>query len=176
VDAELARAKEVDSLAEAPLTEPSFVLAVAAVLRHLGGLGTNASEVSTGFEGTKMPEISIEEYVSRVHEFMGCSPEVYVHAVIYIDRVIKRNPEFCVTTLNIHRLFITAVVIAIKYFDDTYYAQEYYGSVAGVNPKELGKLEVRMLKLLNWTIFVSPQAYTEYRASVLHAMDGSAEN
>ncbi len=56
----------------------------------------------------------------------ACSGECFVLALVYIDRIIQSNPSFMVNSLNIHRLLITSVMLAAKFFDDQYFNNAYY--------------------------------------------------
>lgn len=49
--------------------------------------------------------------------------------LIYMDRFIQRN-DFALTSLNVHRVAITSVMVAAKFFDDQYYNNAYYAKVA----------------------------------------------
>ena len=49
-------------------------------------------------------------------------------ALIYIDRLIQKD-SFALTALNVHRVLITSVMIAAKFFDDQYYNNAYYAKV-----------------------------------------------
>lgn len=51
-------------------------------------------------------------------------------ALVYIDRLIARN-HLALTSLNVHRIIITAVMLAAKFFDDQYYNNAYYAKVRG---------------------------------------------
>ena len=67
----------------------------------------------------------------RIHKYASCSKECFILALIYIDRLIQRN-NFLLTELNVHRVVITAVLLAAKFFDDAYYNNAYYAKVGGV--------------------------------------------
>ena len=63
-------------------------------------------------------------------KYAGCSEETFILALIYMDQVVQFNPEFVISSLNVHRLLITAIMLASKFFDDVYYNNAYY--VGGV--------------------------------------------
>ena len=52
--------------------------------------------------------------------------------------------RFAISRLNIHRLVITAVMLAVKFFDDIYYSNAHYAKVGGVQLKEINDLEVNL--------------------------------
>jgi hypothetical protein len=63
-------------------------------------------------------------------------------------------------------------MVAAKFFDDVYYSNGYYARVGGVRLKEMNLLEVRLLDLLQWRLFVSPMEYQQYMNNVLLAVYG----
>jgi hypothetical protein len=64
-------------------------------------------------------------------------------------------------------------MVAAKFFDDVYYSNGYYARVGGVRLKEMNLLEVRLLDLLQWRLFVSPTEYQQYMNNVLLAVYGN---
>ena len=52
--------------------------------------------------------------------------------------MLQLYPTFVVSQLNVHRLFITAFVVACKFHDDFYFSNKYYSVVAGVPREQMG--------------------------------------
>lgn len=92
-------------------------------------------------------------------------------ALIYIDRLIQRN-NFLLTELNVHRVVITSVLLAAKFFDDAYYNNAYYAKVGGVLTSEMNGLEVDFLFRINFSLHVSSDVFEKYRVE-LAAQAGS---
>ena len=86
-------------------------------------------------------------------------------ALIYIDRLIQRN-NFLLTELNVHRVVITAILLAAKFFDDAYYNNAYYAKVGGVLVSEMNGLEVDFLFRINFSLHVTPDLFHKYRAEL----------
>ena len=86
------------------------------------------------FHALRPPAISIKDYLQRVAKYAACSGECFVLALVYIDRIIQSNPTFVVNSLNIHRLLITSIMLAAKFFDDqvTHRANERASILASV--------------------------------------------
>jgi hypothetical protein len=87
-------------------------------------------------------------------------------ALIYIDRLIQRN-NFLLTELNMHRVVITAILLAAKFFDDAYYNNAYYSKVGGVLVSEMNGLEVDFLFRINFSLHVSPDIFAKYKAELV---------
>jgi Cyclin len=91
-------------------------------------------------------------------------------ALIYIDRLIQRN-GFLLTELNVHRVIVTAILLAAKFFDDAYYNNAYYAKVGGVMVSEMNGLEVDFLFRINFSLHVPPELFQQYRVELLSHCD-----
>eukprot|EP00529_Nitzschia_sp_RCC80_P018949 CAMPEP_0113481630 /NCGR_PEP_ID=MMETSP0014_2-20120614/22507_1 /TAXON_ID=2857 /ORGANISM="Nitzschia sp." /LENGTH=502 /DNA_ID=CAMNT_0000375131 /DNA_START=732 /DNA_END=2240 /DNA_ORIENTATION=- /assembly_acc=CAM_ASM_000159 len=124
----------------------------------------------TKFHALKAPGICVEQYLERIHKYACCSNECFILALIYIDRLIQRN-NFLLTELNVHRVVITAILLAAKFFDDAYYNNAYYSKVGGVLVSEMNGLEVDFLFRINFSLHVQPDVFHKYKAElVAHAI------
>jgi len=120
----------------------------------------------TIFHAQRPPTISIKSYLERIVRYSPCSSECYVLALIYIDRIIQQNTTFQLTSLNAHRLLITSVLVASKFFDDTFYNNSYYSRVGGITCAELNALELEFLFLINFNLSVSPDMFNCYSSEM----------
>ena len=95
--------------------------------------------------------------------------------MIYIDRLIQRN-NFLLTELNVHRVVVTAILLAAKFFDDAYYNNAYYSKVGGVLVSEMNGLEVDFLFRINFSLHVTSELFDKYKAElVAHSMYASQQ-
>lgn len=123
------------------------------------------------FCSVRPPRISIKEYLKRLHRFFYCTDECFVLALVYIDRVAKRDPEVAVGPLSVHRLAFLAFMVAAKLHDDVSYSNRYYAKVGGLPLKEVNSMELDFLKLLDWKTFVERGQYDLYRGFVYQSAD-----
>jgi len=158
--------QEVDSAGS------DFVEALASVLTHLASLAPGRPNRVTHFHSVRAPQLSIHEYLMRIAKYFQCSNECFVLCLVYIDRIVKLHPEFTICNLNIHRLLVTSVMLAAKFFDDIYYSNAYYAKVGGIRIKEVNALETQFLRLIDWRLHVSPEEYDQYRNHVYQAVQG----
>lgn len=156
----------------------AVVIVLAAVLERL----VHSNDYSPGgdsitkFHALKAPGISIHQYLERIHKYASCSTECFILALIYIDRLIQRN-NFILSDLNVHRVVITAILLAAKFFDDAYYNNAYYAKVGGVLISEMNGLEVEFLFRINFSLYVSPEVFVKYQDElVCHAIGAGLEN
>ncbi|KAH9578919.1 Cyclin PHO80-like [Trypanosoma melophagium] len=115
----------------------------------------------TSFHSSRVPHISLRDYVSRIAKYSGCSPECFVLMIIYIDRYVAAT-NCPITFRNIHRLTITAATVSAKLKDDIYYSNAYYASIGGITNTELNRLELEFLKTIDWYTWVEPVDYYTY--------------
>ncbi len=112
------------------------------------------------------PAISIPGYVDRIQLYTRCSDCCYILGFIYIDRVLQKNHSFQIRLSNVHRLLLAAIVVAIKFYDDTYYDNWFYAQVGGISLQEFNLLERKLLSLLSFDLHVYPEQYSLYLAQI----------
>lgn len=69
--------------------------------------------------------------------------------------------------MNVHRVIITSILLAAKFFDDAYYNNAYYAKVGGVLVNELNGLEVDFLFRINFSLHVPPDTFEKYKAELV---------
>eukprot|EP01084_Bolivina_argentea_P206856 353058_1 len=132
--------KEAQELARA------IAVALTSITNHTPTPATGKN--LTVFHAFKIPPISVADYVNRLHTYMYCTPECHVLALVLLSRLLAANPHVELNTLNVHRLLITASLLAIKSRDDAYYSNAYYASVGGTSTTEMNKLELHFLEMI----------------------------
>lgn len=162
----------MDSATQESSEGKAVVTVLAAVLERL--VESNAhlqpDEDITKFHALKAPGISVRQYLERIHKYASCSTECFILALIYIDRLIQRN-NFILSELNVHRVLVTSVLLAAKFFDDAYYNNAYYAKVGGVLTSEMNGLEVEFLFRINFSLHVTPDVFKKYQDELIsHAI------
>lgn len=66
-----------------------------------------------------------------------------------------------------HRVIITAILLAAKFFDDAYYNNAYYAKVGGVLTSEINGLEVDFLFRINFSLHVTSDEFDKYRSGLI---------
>eukprot|EP00828_Plagiopyla_frontata_P037595 TRINITY_DN4937_c0_g1_i2.p3 TRINITY_DN4937_c0_g1~~TRINITY_DN4937_c0_g1_i2.p3 ORF type:complete len:115 (-),score=18.20 TRINITY_DN4937_c0_g1_i2:220-564(-) len=95
-----------------------------------------------------------------------CSQECFVLALIYLDRITQISPAYTINDFNIHRLIITSVVIAAKFFDDHYFSNSHYAKVGGITNQELNNLEFEFLNSINYSLYVPSEQFMLYQNKI----------
>mmetsp|Transcript_412 Transcript_412/g.816 ORF Transcript_412/g.816 Transcript_412/m.816 type:complete len:309 (-) Transcript_412:67-993(-) len=123
----------------------------------------------SSFHGFKPPAISATDYVRRLFSYSYCSPACFTMAMFYIDRLTGKQSrrEFCITSLNVHRIFLTAALLAVKFSEDVSYDNEHFARVGGVSLKELNRLELSMLAALDYRLSISKEDFSAYETKLV---------
>jgi len=121
----------------------------------------------TRFHTLRAPHITVKDYLNRIAKYSSCSEECFILALIYIDRLIKYNGNFLVNSLNVHRLMITSIMLAAKFFDDQYFNNAYFGKVGGVSCKEINLLEIEFVFMINFNLYVETEMFETYNKRLM---------
>nr|CAG4642511.1 EOG090X069C [Evadne anonyx] len=92
------------------------------------------------------------------------SPCSLVLAMIYLDRLRKKNPNY-VSSIPSSKLFLISVMVASKFLNDEGEEDEVFNTdwanSAKMDIKELNKLEREFLLAIDWSLFVDEEDFSE---------------
>mmetsp|Transcript_1050 Transcript_1050/g.2320 ORF Transcript_1050/g.2320 Transcript_1050/m.2320 type:complete len:260 (-) Transcript_1050:65-844(-) len=118
------------------------------------------------FEGFEPAPISADAYVKRLMKYGGIAPSVLVMGALYLERLKKRVP-LVLTTRNVQRLYLVAVMTAAKMWEDFYFSNMRWGEIGAISNKELNKLEIEFLNLLGFKLHITTEEYNGMQAQVM---------
>lgn len=127
------------------------------------------------FHAARPPAIPIASYLERIHRYAHCSPVCFVAAFAFLDRAARRGSRagtLPLTRHNVHRLLMTAIMVAAKFLDDAFYNNAYYARVGGISTEEINRLELRLLALLDFRLHVLPEELRRYAEHLYKASNG----
>jgi len=132
-------------------SEGQFIATVEGVRVHLKTCGDPA-------------DLAPEAYAARIFNFFDCTCEIYIIAMVYINRLLEKNPEFVVNAQAINRLLLTSVILALKWHEDIseQYPLSHYAIVGSVALGELRQLEASFVGLLGWDLHVDSMDYLSH--------------
>ena len=116
------------------------------------------------FSSNTAPQISIFDYLNRIQTYGGMENSTLILSLIYIDRLCEKN--ITLTKFNIHRILFAAILIAVKYNEDSFYENSYYAQIAGIKNKELKVIEYTFLEMINFNAYVDEDTYNLYKESL----------
>ena len=77
------------------------------------------SQAKMVFSANLIPNISIEDYLIRIQMYSNIEKSTLIISLILIDRLCQIS-NLTLTYHNIHRIIFSAILISIKYNEDTY--------------------------------------------------------
>ncbi|XP_010464054.1 PREDICTED: cyclin-P3-1-like [Camelina sativa] len=127
----------------------------------------NKDDEITMFHGSKAPSMSIYRYTERIHRYAQCSPACFVTAFAYILRYLQRpeatsTPRRRLTSLNVHRLLITSLLVAAKFLERKCYNNAYYAKIGGVSTEEMNTLERTFLFDVDFRLNITTETFEKH--------------
>lgn len=91
-------------------------------------------------------------------------PSSLVLALMYLDRIRKKNPDY-LTTISSADLFLVSMMVASKFLHDDGEEDEVFNDEwaqsGGMETKEINNLEINFLSAIDWRIFVSSEDFKQ---------------
>ena len=115
------------------------------------------------FDSKLIPNISILDYINRIIDYSKIEENTLIAGLIYIDKIAK---VIKITNFNIHKILFSCILIAIKYFEDEIYSNNYFAQIGGINIEELLKLELNISTLLDFQFFISEKTFEQFKAAL----------
>lgn len=84
----------------------------------------------TPFHSRAIPCIPIKDYLERVAKFVYLENDTLIAVLVYLDRISRAQPSLLPSPYNIHRLAITAIVVAHKFNSDIFFNNARYSKVS----------------------------------------------
>ena len=144
--------------AKKPVASPRGIVATVASRLEAAVRETEWRRVAlpeaTVFDARKEPGFSIGEYFSRLMYAFGCSAACGVVTLLYV----QRTGLLC-TRMNVHRLVLGCLIVAVKHQDDKFYSDSVYAHLSGVQAGEIARLCTEVVKLTDFELFVTQAEY-----------------
>lgn len=122
----------------------------------------------TVFDAVSVPAMSVHCYLVRMRRYTKFDFSCFLVALTYLDRLCGQGTMFCPTMHNIHRLLVTALLVASKATDDIFHANLFMAQCGGISVIELNKLELELCRRLEWSLIPS--------AAQVHRLHSSLED
>jgi hypothetical protein len=131
---------------------------------HDEAAGDDARRIAA-FDGGTVLDMGMREFLERFSRYAHVSPQVYVVAYAYLDRLrrgVGDGPVVRVVSTNAQRLLTAAILVASKFVEDRNYKNSYFAAVGGLSAAELGELELDFLFLMRFRLNVSVSVFRSY--------------
>jgi len=151
-----------DSL-EHQRTLRSLAMALERVCSSNADLRSNAPTV---FDAVAVPAMSVHCYLVRMRRYTKFDFSCFMVAMTYLDRLCQEGSSYCPTMHNIHRLLVTALLVASKATDDVFHANLFMAQCGGISVGELNKLELELCRRLDWRLMPSMAQLHRLRGAI----------
>lgn len=122
----------------------------------------SAKDDVSAFFGITVPSISVRNYVERLVKYAHSSNSTFVVMLIYIERIEKKEPRLQLNNHNMHRIAISALMIACKLLDDRVFSSAHYARVGGVpSAAEMITLERLIMRYIGHKLYVNDMMYND---------------
>jgi hypothetical protein len=118
------------------------------------------------FTSKIIPKISVSDYLLRITKYANVSDEILIIALIYLDKLCKKN-KIMLNSYNVHRLLFISILISIKMNSDKIYKNNYYSKISGINPKELCLMEYEFMHLSGFMLNIKKEIYEKYKSFLI---------
>ena len=118
------------------------------------------------FTSKTIPKISVSDYLLRITKYANVSDEILIIALIYLDKLCKKN-KLMLNSYNVHRLLFISILISIKMNSDKIYKNNYYSKISGINPKELCLMEYEFMHLSGFMLNIKKEIYEKYKSFLI---------
>lgn len=114
------------------------------------------------FDSGTVLDMSLHAFLERFSRYAQVSPQVYVVAYAYLDRLRRGDAGVRVVRANAQRLLTTAILVASKFVEDRNYSNSHFAAVGGLAAAELGALELHFLFLMQFKLNVCTAVFRSY--------------
>lgn len=115
----------------------------------------------TRFWTSRVPGISIEDYLKHCAKYMKLGEANFILLGIYLCRYLIASPQESLNPFNIHRLAFTFLRLGHKFIDDITISGG--SQISGIPATEFIHLELDALKRVNCNLYVSRKCYLEHK-------------
>lgn len=116
-------------------------------------------ERTTVYFSVTKPAIPHEVFIKRLVRRAKVSRRAFVCALMYLEKMRVLDEKLTLSPFNIHRLLVTALVIAGRHVDQKCYLKNLQEVVT---VSEMDKLELVMLSLLQYNLVISQDDYERF--------------
>jgi len=111
---------------------------------------------------------TVEEYVSRLQEWIVCSPECFIVAMCLMNRLEGLGVVPPISQRTVHRTFLTSLVLAVKFCEDETLCNADFAKVGCVTVHELNKMERHACVAMKFNCTVRAEEYETMKDDLEH--------
>ena len=113
---------------------------------------------------------SFKQFITQVLTASKTIDKICVISLIYLRRLRLVNPNVIAQNGSEYRLFLTAVILANKFFDDEAPLNSCFSRVSGIPLRQVNIMEVEFLRILDFNLVVSKKEYDLFLVELSKAL------
>ena len=113
---------------------------------------------SSNFIRKSKETISLIRYLERIKKRTNCSEKIILIGFYYLNLFFKKK-KIDFSSLSFHKLLFISIMISLKFFEDENYE---FSIIGGIPSKEITKLEIEMLKTLEFNLYIKPVEFSNF--------------
>ena len=110
---------------------------------------------------------NITNYINHIMILNKCHKSLVFISIIYLQRIKSFHKNFRLIYKNFHKLFITAMLVATKMYEDLFYNNLYWAKKASISLQELNKLEMVFIYAIKFDLVVTEEEYNDFISFIL---------
>lgn len=115
------------------------------------------------FNLVNIPSLSIDDFLLRLNTYSSSiSTSCYIHAALMIFKLTLLFDRVPLSLHNVHRFILASVRCSTKTLEDIYQKQKTFATVGGVSLKDLFKIEVGFLYLIDFRLVTGENMLNEF--------------
>ncbi|KAG5421387.1 hypothetical protein I9W82_000477 [Candida metapsilosis] len=112
---------------------------------------THSTQLVKVFQLIKTPSLPIDQFLLRIKQYSpSISIPAYLHSIYILFKLTTLLSTVSLTTNNSYRFVIGSLRTCTKLLDDVYQKQSNFTHVVGVGLRDLSKIEVNFVYLINF--------------------------
>ena len=125
------------------------------------------------FHSTRTCPLQPSAYVQRILQYSATSPCNFVIATVFLQRLKElsgngdNDTVLRLTSYNIQRLLLTAVMLACKMYDEPFVNNKQWAAIGDVSVQEMNALELELLFHLKFSLVISREEYDQCQVALL---------
>lgn len=156
--------KAVSLTSEIKISSKRIVKNIILILEELIAIEENKKTEDKCFTNCSNPRLSkipLKDFFKKIRECLTPDVTSMISAFILLDRIISTN-QIKLNKSNVHELFTTCLLIAVKLNEDIFLDNKYFSFVTGIKLKELNSLERKLCQFIDFKTFIYPKIFTKY--------------
>ncbi|KAK1319019.1 Cyclin-P3-1 [Acorus calamus] len=141
----------------------SFLLEVKVDANHMQR-PLNPTPSSKKFHGSSPIECSVPFYMDEISKYGKWTHSTYLVSLIYLDRLLDRDPSISLDYLSFHRIMLGCFVLAQKFMGlrEESHTNKMYALIGGITNEEMNKIEKDIVFTLDFNLFVDRETFDMY--------------